>query len=208
MKLLEDRFLHGIADNALSAMFAARKRVFIDLLGWDLTSKEGRYEIDQFDTADAAYLTLNSHGPRHRGSARLLRTDKAHILGDIFPSLCAGPVPRGPSLREITRFCIEPNLPRDEQRRARDELVSALVHYARASNLAGYTAVAGVAWFRRISRFGWDCHALGEPQIINGEKLVALQISIREDTVSAISQSGIFCRPDFQVLRLDEQMAL
>ena len=39
MKLLEDRLLHGIADNALSAMFAARKRVFIDLLGWGLPAR-------------------------------------------------------------------------------------------------------------------------------------------------------------------------
>jgi N-acyl-L-homoserine lactone synthetase len=43
MELLEDRFLHRMADSALAAMFAARKRVFIDLLGWGLPARSAAW---------------------------------------------------------------------------------------------------------------------------------------------------------------------
>jgi N-acyl-L-homoserine lactone synthetase len=176
-------------------MFAARKRVFVDLLGWDIPV-QGPYEIDQFDDAEAAYVSLARPGHAHRGSARLLRTDRPHILADLFSSLCAGPVPRGPLIREITRFCIEPDQPRAEQRETRNELVSALARYAIDSGVARYTAVAVSSWFRQISRFGWECRALGAPQ----------EITIREDTIDALRRSCIYREPAFQLLSFDGAM--
>lgn len=192
------------AERVLADMFAARKRVFIDLLGWELPIRDERFEVDQFDNAKAAYLLLGPTGAPHRGSARLLQTDGAHILGDLFPSLCAGPIPRGPHVREITRFCIEPGLSRSEQRDARNELVSALALHAVETGINSYTAVAGLAWFRQISRFGWDCRALGEPQEIHGECLVGLEITICSNTISRLAATGILRRPDFAVLSLRE----
>jgi acyl homoserine lactone synthase/acyl-homoserine lactone synthase len=188
------------AGTALAAMFAARKRVFVDLLGWELPLREGRFEVDQFDSPDAAYVLLEGPGPDHRGSARLLDTRTPHILGDLFPSLCAGPIPRGPDVREITRFCIEPELSRGDQREARNELVSALAHHAASTGIRTYTAVAGLAWFRQISRFGWECSALGEPREINGETLVGLRITIGADTTSRLAATGIWHEPRYSVL--------
>ena len=43
---------------ALREMFEARKRVFVDLLKWDVPVLEGRFEIDQFDDEHAAYLIV------------------------------------------------------------------------------------------------------------------------------------------------------
>lgn len=189
---------------ALAAMFAARKHVFVDLLGWDLPLQEGRFEIDQFDYAGAEYVLLDGAGHAHRGSARLLGTEAPHILADLFPSLCAGPMPRGPGVREITRFCIEPGLSRADQREVRNELVSALAHHAACTGIKVYTAVAGLAWFRQISRFGWECSALGEPREINGETLVGLRIVIGEDTASRLAATGIWHEPRYSVLRLQE----
>lgn len=189
---------------ALAAMFAARKHVFVDLLGWDLPLHEGRLEIDQFDDAEAAYVLLDEDGPAHRGSARLLGTTAPHILADLFPSLCAGPVPRGPDIREITRFCIEPGLPSTDQRKVRNELVSALAHHAASTGIRTYTAVAGLAWFRQISRFGWECSALGEPRVINGETLVGLRIDIDPNVNSRLAAAGIWRDPRYSVLRLEQ----
>ena len=44
------------SDPALRAMFEARKRVFVDLLKWDVPVLDDAYEIDQFDTPVASYL--------------------------------------------------------------------------------------------------------------------------------------------------------
>ncbi len=189
---------------ALAAMFAARKHVFVDLLGWDLPLHDGRLEIDQFDDAEAAYVLLDDHGTAHRGSARLLRTGAPHILADLFPSLCAGPVPRGPDVKEITRFCIEPGFPVANQREVRNELVSALAHHAACAGIRTYTAVAGLAWFRQISRFGWECSALGEPRVINGETLVGLRIEIGADVSSRLAATGTWRDPHYRVVRLAE----
>src|SRR3546814_12577576 len=46
-------------DAVLAAMFEARKRVFVDLLGWDVPVLAGRFEVDQFDDVHARYLVLD-----------------------------------------------------------------------------------------------------------------------------------------------------
>ena len=92
---------------ALRGMFEARKRVFVDLLKWNVPVLEGRYEVDQFDDEDAVYLIVPGEDGRHAGSARLLKTIRPHILDTLFPELCAAPVPRGaaadPGLRRRHR---------------------------------------------------------------------------------------------------------
>src|SRR3546814_18722515 len=72
------------------------------------------------------YLILIDGQGRHRASARLLRTDRPHLLGDLYPHLCDGPVPTGPTVREITRFCLDRNQTTSERRSARNQLVTAL----------------------------------------------------------------------------------
>lgn len=195
---------HAVEHPTLRAMFEARKRVFVDLLGWDVPVLAGRYEIDEFDTPDAAYVLMLDTEGRHRASARLLRTERPHILGDLFPSLCAGPVPRGVDVREITRFCIDPDCSRGDQRDVRNALVSALVRHAANCGIRTYTAVAGLAWFRQISRFGWECSSLGEPRKINGELLVGLRITVRADTIGRLAAKGVWREPHNGVLRLHE----
>ena len=93
-----------LSDQALRLMFEARKRVFVDILKWDVPVLQDRYEIDQFDTTDADYLILTDETEAHIASARLLRTDRAHILGELFTFLCEEALPSGATTREITRF--------------------------------------------------------------------------------------------------------
>ena len=47
----------------LRAMFEARKRVFIDLLKWDLPVLADRFEIDHFDDPHATYLIVGDQEP-------------------------------------------------------------------------------------------------------------------------------------------------
>lgn len=173
-------------------MFAARKRVFVDLLKWGVPVLDGLYEVDEFDTPDATYLILVGEGGRHRASARILRTDQPHILQDLFPFLCDGPIPVHEDYREITRFCIEPTLPRSERRIARDELVTAIADYALASGITSYTAVATRSWADQILKFGWKCSCLSEAHHAAGEALVAIRIDIDDDTRYDLKRGRIY----------------
>jgi N-acyl-L-homoserine lactone synthetase len=181
----------GTPGAAMRGMFAARKRVFIDLLKWDLPVLAGEFELDQFDDEHAEYLILTDDVGRHRASARLLRSEGPHILGDLYPYLCAGPVPTGPTIREITRFCLDPAFRAPDRRRARNELVTTLAEHGLRAGITDYTGVASQAWFEQIKRFGWQCRRLGEPVAIDGKTLVGLHIALNETTLDGLDRAGI-----------------
>jgi len=179
-------------DRVLRAMFAARKRVFVDLLGWDVPVLAERYEVDQFDDEHAEYLVIETADGRHAASVRLLDTARPHILGSLFPNLCDGPVPEGHKVREITRFCLDPQFRAPERREARNGLVSALVEHALASGIETYTGVAEIGWLQQILAFGWRCRPLGLPRSIGGRTLGALSIAITAETPALLEASGIY----------------
>ena len=176
---------------ALRAMFAARKQVFIDLLRWNLPVLAGEFEVDQFDNPDARYLILLDRAGRHRASARLLPTDRPHILGGLYPFLCDGPVPTGPTTYEITRFCLDRNQTASERRSARNQLVTALAEHALRHGITDYTGVAELAWFGQILRFGWQCVPLGMPVREDGRMLAGLHIHIDERTIDGLKRGGV-----------------
>ena len=179
-------------DGALRAMFAARKRVFIDLLKWDLPVLEGQFEIDQFDNEHAHYLILLDSGGEHLASARLLPTLRPHILGSLFAQLCDGGIPTGPQIFEITRFCLDRGLGAAHRRLARNRLVTGLVEHALASGIERYTGVAEMGWLEQIMRFGWDCRPLGLPLRHASGVIGALDIRINEDTPARLDAAGIW----------------
>ncbi|PXA98369.1 autoinducer synthase [Nostoc sp. 3335mG] len=179
------------SDAAMRAMFEARKRVFIDLLGWDLPVLAGRYEVDRYDDIHARYLILTDANQNHLASARLLPTTRPHILGDLFGDLCDAPPPTGPDTFEITRFCLERTLRADDRRRWRDALVAALAHYALEHGITSYTGVAEQGWLDQILQFGWHAEPLGRPRRIGSMMLAALRIEITPDTPALLAANGI-----------------
>lgn len=192
---------------ALRAMFAARKRVFIDLLKWDLSVLGGEYELDQFDTPDAFYLILLDDDGRHRASARLLPTEKPHLLGDLYAHLCTGVVPRGPAICEISRFCLDRDQDATSRLAARNQLVTALARHAVREGITGYTAIAEEGWYKQISAFGWRCEALGEPVYEGGARLTALHISIDDQTIGGLEHTGIYSPLSFRLADTGEVVA-
>lgn len=182
----------ALEDAAMRAMFAARKEVFIDLLRWDLPVLGGQFELDQFDDTDAEYLILTEDDGKHRASARLLRTDRPHLLGDLYPQLCQGPLPSGPTIREITRFCLDRHQCASDRRHARNQLVSLLVEHALRSGITGYTGVANHNWFEQVMTFGWDCRALGAPVYLGDCRLVGLHIRIDDHTIERLAETGVY----------------
>jgi acyl-homoserine lactone synthase len=177
---------------ALREMFEARKRVFVDLLKWDVPVLDGRFEVDQFDGQDATYLIVPDQHGAHAGSARLLRTVRPHLLDTLFPELCAAPPPRGAKVLEITRFCLARGQSAEERLETRNRLVSALVRYALDNGVETYTGVAEIGWLQQILAFGWRCRPLGLPRQVDGKMLGALRIDISEETPALLEASGIY----------------
>lgn len=187
----------------LRNMFEARKRVFVDLLHWEVPVIDGRFEVDQFDDEHATYLVVTDHAGRHLGSARLLETVRPHILGSLFPELCASAVPAHPSVREITRFCLDPRQNGAARRETRRLLVSALVEHALGNDISAYTAVAEMRWLQQILAFGWTCAPLGLPRTIGGTLVGALRIDISADTPEQLASNAMWagCEPHVSPLR-------
>ena len=184
--------LEPLEHPALREMFAARKQVFVDLLGWDVPVIEGRYEVDQFDDGDATYLIVPDDEGGHLGSARLLATTRPHILDSLFPQLCAVTLPRGPDTFEITRFCLARALDASRRLEVRNRLVSGLADYALEHGIRTYTGVADFSWLQQILAFGWDCRPLGLPVRLGGRMLGALRIDIDADTPDRLAANGIY----------------
>lgn len=183
-------------DRILKSMFEARKRVFVDLLKWNVPVLDGRFEVDQFDDPHATYIIVADSRGEHLASARLLETTRPHILGDLFAELCAGPVPAGPQVLEITRFCLDRKLGASDRLKVRNRLVSALVAHALQCGIRTYTGVAEMGWLQQILAFGWDCRPLGLPQCIGGRTIGALAISIEPATPALLSSNGIWVDED------------
>ncbi|WP_255327369.1 acyl-homoserine-lactone synthase [Novosphingobium sp. PP1Y] len=101
--------------------------------------------MDQFDSKRATYLIAGDHED-HQGSLRLLPTNTAHILGDLFPSLCGEDVPRDPNIAEITRLCLPARLGAVERLRVRNGLISAMVHHALDTGIATLTGVVSASF--------------------------------------------------------------
>lgn len=186
-----DAINRGAAAPLMRAMFAARKKVFVDLLNWDLPVLDGRYEVDEFDDEDAVYLILADEDGGHLGSARLLPTVRPHILDTLFPMLCEADPPRGPDIFEVTRFCLGRGLGAVRRRQVRDALVMALAEHALARGIRAYTGVAEIGWLQQILAFGWRCRPLGLPRTIGGRMLGALCIDISEESPSLLRRAGL-----------------
>ncbi|HJP68933.1 MAG TPA: acyl-homoserine-lactone synthase [Sphingomicrobium sp.] len=188
----------------LRTMFEDRKSVFVDLLKWDVPVFDGRFELDEFDDEHATYIIIASESGDHLGSARLLPTTRRHILGSLFPHLCAAPPPRGPEVFEITRFCLSRRQNALARRETRNQLVSALAWYALEQKISTYTGVAEFSWLQQILAFGWNCRPLGVPIQLECGLLAALAIEIRTDTPHLLRQNGVWENVGEPVLRMAE----
>lgn len=191
MLLIVDSTNRAHEHRALRTMFEARKRVFIDLLKWDPPALADRFELDHFDDEHALYLIVTDGEANHLASARLLPTTRPALLDSLFPGLVEGEIPQGPSVLEITRFCLSPGIGARRRRAARDALLVGLVDFALAHGIRTYTGVADLPWFCQVQSFGWVCRALGEPVLHRGTALAALRIDVDRDTPARLAAAGI-----------------
>jgi len=183
-------------DPLIDAMLRDRRRIFVDLLKWDVPVVRGEFEIDQFDGERAVYCIATDGGGNHLGSIRLLPSDRPHILGTIFRELCLGDVPRDASIWELSRGCLSPDLAASERLGVRNLLTTAVVEYAIWRGFTAYTCIADFTWYGQILMLGWDCWPLGPRRKIGRSMTGALQIDIKPSTPDQLRNAGTFmpCR--------------
>jgi acyl-homoserine lactone synthase len=174
------RALHA---DKLDMMFRARKRMFVDLLKWNLNVVDGCYEQDQFDTDEAIYLYAGDASGRHVGSLRLLPTTGRHLMQEVFPDLCEGGPPIHPDVWEITRLCYATDVRMAERLRIRQRLATALVEFGLLWGVSRYTCLCDVGLISQVLALGWDCEPLGMPRQVGGVHCGALAINISTETL-------------------------
>lgn len=179
-------------DRLAANMHRDRKRIFVDLLKWQVPVVHDEFEVDQFDTPSAIYLVSADGSGEHYGSFRLLPSTGPHILGSLFPQLCDDGVPTGPNVYEISRGCLSPRLRASQRLRVRNQLVTAAVEFALANEIDTFTCVADGGWYSQILAMGWRCEPLGLPRTIDGALTGALRIRVDPDTRTHLREAGIY----------------
>ena len=159
-----------------------RYGVFIRQLGWALPLSADGQERDQFDDADAVYLTISNAAGQVVAGARLLDTARHSLLADIFPHLVDGAAPSHPSVFEITRFVVDPRAERVAGcGDLSAELLWGLQEYAAHVGLRELVSVSYVALERLLRRGGYRIERLGAPCRIDGTLVAALRHEVSPD---------------------------
>ena len=171
----------------LDTMYADRKRLFVDLLGWDVPVVAERFERDQFDEAHALYLIADDGEGGHSGSLH-----RPHILGSLFPYLCAGGVPTGHAIFEITRLCLPVRHAAAGRLRIRNQLISAIVDHALDTGIRAFTGVVDTRFLAQILAMGWRCSALSAVGDDTRSVLGGFQVEITADTPNLLASTGIY----------------
>lgn len=183
---------YALTDPAHVGMFEDRKRLFVDLMRWDVPVTPEGHEIDQFDGESAVYILDTDADGRHLGSLRLLPTMGPHILGDLFPRLALGGVPTGADTLEITRLCLPTRLGAARRLHVRNRLISAMVDLCLMTGIRELTGVVRPGFRDQVLAMGWDAEALGPIMEIDGMPLGAFCIDLDGDTPYRLGLNGIY----------------
>jgi acyl homoserine lactone synthase len=168
----------------IDAMHRLRKRVFHDLLGWEV-EVQGAWEIDHYDRANPLYVLSYGEDGRLRGSLRLLPTLGPNMLDDTFPVLLGGrPEIRSAAIWESSRFCIDPEISQDRASNqvtiAAAELMCGVGELGLASGLGHIVTVTDVFLERMFKRMGCPGERIGEPKRIGVVQAVAVAWEVSE----------------------------
>ncbi|MCF8479466.1 MAG: autoinducer synthase [Rhodospirillum sp.] len=180
---------HNAISNAydIHSFSELRHEIFINRLKWPLVCPPGR-EIDQFDDQDAIYLTTKNPRGQVVAGARLLNTAKRSLLGEAFPMLVEGEIPRRQGVVDVTRFAVDHRPERtDGCGNLCGMLLCALQEYGLREGLDTYVSVSDVRMEPILRRGGYRFKRLGGMVKMDGTGVVALEVEISEE-ILAIAQ--------------------
>ncbi|MFB0875838.1 MULTISPECIES: acyl-homoserine-lactone synthase [unclassified Sphingobium] len=176
----------------LQSMFADRKRLFVDLFGWDVPVVDGQYEIDPFDTAAAVYVVAADDDGQHEASLRLMPTTGPHMLGALFAHLCPLGVPVGPDIWETTRLCLPQRHGAVRRRELRNALFSATIDFALARGISGLTGLIPDGFRRELLAMGWRAEPLGPSLRVDGDLVGAFMVHVDASTPQRLAWTSVY----------------
>jgi len=138
-----------------------RYEVFVNRLKWELDCDIDD-ERDQFDDDEAVYLLRSNGRGQVIAGARMLRTDIPSLLTDVFPYLVDGPMPRSPSIWEVTRLVVDHRKERVEGcGNVCGQLLCGLLEFGDDYGLSHLVSVSDTRIERILRRAGWATRRLG-----------------------------------------------
>lgn len=182
------RLISGVAQTLPAGLFPKishyRHQVFIEKLGWELPTQNGR-ELDQFDRPDTIYVVAQNEEGHISGCARLLPTTHPYLLGDVFPQLLNGSLPpSSPNIWELSRFAavdfsnqISSALGQLSSPIA-IELLRESIACAAKHGAQRIITVSPIGVERLLRRAGFNAHRAGPPMIIDGHPIFACWIEV------------------------------
>jgi acyl homoserine lactone synthase len=180
-----------MAPQMLEDVARYRHKVFVETLGWDLLTEEGK-ERDQFDRGDTLYLAARDGTQAIVGTARLLPTDRPYLLGEVFPQLLgAGPVPCHPRIWELSRFAAvdfaatQGNALHQFSSPVAVALLEEALAIARRNDVERIITVSPLGVERLLRREGFRAHRAGPPMIVGGHPIFACWIEVTERDIES-----------------------
>jgi acyl-homoserine lactone synthase len=195
----------------MEQVYRLRHQVFVEELGWkDLASADG-LEHDQFDRPDAIHHICVRDG-KVAGYQRMLPTVAPHLLSDVFPELCEGPVPRGINTYELSRYCVAPGY-REGRRGVSSvgsELMAGGVEWALACGVNKVTTEVETIWVLRWLQLKFLVRPLGFETRIGNQRIIATLLEFNRSTLQAIREYRKHWTPVISFLgeHQEERMAL
>lgn len=176
----------------LCSMFADRKRLFVDLFGWDVPVVDDQYEIDQFDNAHTVYFIVSDARGEHQASIRLFPSTHPHMLGTLFSNLCPFGVPVGSTTWETTRLCLPQRHGAARRLKLRNMLFSAVVDFALERGIERLTGLIPDPFRKEVLAMGWQAEPLGPAVHLPGGPIGAFLIHVRPDTPERLRWTGVY----------------
>jgi acyl homoserine lactone synthase len=178
----------ALSETLFSKMGHYRCKVFVETLGWDLQTRNGE-ELDQFDRPDTLYVVAQDDDGHVNGCARLLPTNSAYLLGEVFPELMNGlPVPCSADVWELSRFAAVDFNKRTSSALAQFSsevainLLRESIAFAAANGAKRLITVSPIGIERLLRRAGFHCHRAGPPTIVDGHPIFACWIEVEPRT--------------------------
>ena len=187
-----DNHLAAADQPLLRSMFAERKRLFVDLFGWDVPVIDGQYEIDQFDNDHTVYVIAADADGEHEASIRLFPSMRPHMLGALFPHLCPLGVPVSETTWETTRLCLPQRHGAVRRRELRNALFSAVIDMALARGIERLTGIIPDPFRKELLAMGWQAEPLGPAVRISGGSVGAFMVHVRPDTPERLRWTGVY----------------
>lgn len=189
-------------ENLLHSMLQLRFAVFKKRLDWDVNVQE-ELEVDDYDQEENVNYVVVSHCDELQkekviGCMRLLPTTGKYMLKDTFQQLTQSIVlPEQEDVWEISRFAVDNTiiLEQDAHKSARSfgttskNIIYEMCQFALNNNISYYITLTTTHVEKLIINLGLSCRRVGDVQMIDGLKVVILEIIMDQNSFDAVNKN-------------------